>query len=296
MSLIPLDTEGEWNRPLLNNAAAMSKADCIFAGSGFGGPQAPGVRSLDEALSGFQHVIACEAVRDSENVYEFPSPRGKTALIVGNEEKGISRSVLKKADNIVSIPMVGADMSSVNVAVSAAIALYVFSKDLGRKKRGRSNLAQRSVDVLINAPDDPHELGSLLRSMWAFGWRRVFISDSRRVWFTKDHNVILEGRAAARRAKNPLTVLPASQMDPDAYDCVILCDGLREGIPLSRFRMPSCRRLLLIYGSGYETVLRLAVTDRIFVDQTNAGLEPRFRHAGSILLSMVSEMTVKQVK
>ena len=42
-------------------------------------------------------------------------------------------------------------MSSLNVAVSAAIALYALSKDLGRKKRRAKGLAQRDVDVLIHA-------------------------------------------------------------------------------------------------------------------------------------------------
>ena len=79
--LVPLDTEGEWNRPLLENAAAMSGFDCIFASSdadipGQAEAASPKIRVLDDVLAGFQHIIACEAVRGSKNIYDFPAPRG----------------------------------------------------------------------------------------------------------------------------------------------------------------------------------------------------------------------------
>ena len=291
--LVPLDTEGEWNRPLLKDAAAMSGADCIFASSGASTPiqmeaASPGIRPLDDVLAGFQNIVACEAVRDSKNIYGFPAPRGRTAVIVGNEEKGIARSVLKRADSVVAIPMTGAGMSSLNVAVSAAIALYVLSKDLGRKKRRKSDLAQRDVDVLFHAPNDPHEFGSVLRSAWAFGWRKVFVSDPDSVWFTRDPKTTLDSRAAARRFKNPLAVLPADRLDTGAYDYTLVCDGRREGAPLSRFQLPPCRRMLLVYGHG----ARAAGAEHLFVDHADAGIEPRFRLAGSIVLSVLAEMLV----
>jgi tRNA G18 (ribose-2'-O)-methylase SpoU len=64
-------------------------------------------------------------------------------------------------------------LSSLNVGVAAAIALYALTRDLGRRKRQRSALRLQDVDVCIEAPADPHELGSLLRSVYAFGWRRA---------------------------------------------------------------------------------------------------------------------------
>ena len=176
--LVSLDTQGEWNRPLLENAAAISGSECIFTSSDNNRTGLiSGAKSFDEVLQDFRNVIACEIVRDSVDIFNFPAPRERTAVLVGHEQTGIPRSVLKKADSIVSIPMVGAGMSSVNVAVSAAITLYVLSKDIGRMKKVKSRLAHRDVDILINAPEDPHELGSLLRSIWAFGWRRVFLND-----------------------------------------------------------------------------------------------------------------------
>jgi len=285
--LVPLDTEGDWNRPLLENAAAMSGAGCVYATSDSNRPR--GGQLLDEVLGGFEHVIACEAVHDAVSIYGFPAPRGKTAVIVGNEEHGIPRMVLKRADRVTAVPMSGRGMSSINVAVSAAISLYVFTRDMGRRRSVRSDLVRTDVDLLIHAPRDPHETGSLLRSVWAFGWRRVFVSDTEGVWFTRDRQKAIEGRAAARRSKNPLAVLPVSQLDADRYDEVVLCDNRRAGTPLSGLRLPSAGRLLLVYGLDVDRWVRSEGGQRVFVDHVDTGVEPRFRHAGSILLSVIAE-------
>ncbi len=291
LRLVALDTEGEWNRPLLENAAAMSSADCVFASSS-AGDGCENVVAIEKALDGFQHVIACECVRDSVSIYDFAAPRGRTAVIMGNEEMGVPRSVLKSADRVISIPMSGAGMSSLNVAVSAAIALYGLSRDVGRVRRPASRLHHRDVDVLIRTSRDPHEVGSLLRSAWAFGWRRIFLSDPHGVWFTRDPQVILDSRAAARRNKNRLTVIPACKLDRDAYDRVLVGRAGWTGKALSRLRLPACRRLLVELGDESSgTVDRNdARVEGLHVDYTNTGVEGRFRHTNSIVLSVISEL------
>lgn len=296
--LICLDIEGEWNKPLLVNAAALSGWECHFATSEtmrFEPKDGESVSTLETAclekvLEGCRHVIACETSHNSANVYDFPAPRETTAVIVGNEEQGIPRHVLKWADRVVSIPMVPSSLSSLNVAAAAAIMLYVLTKDLGRKPRPKSRLRTVDVDLFVEAPTDPHELGSLLRSAFAFGWRRVYISDPHRVWFTEESKVILESRAAARRAKNPLAVLPAEQLDPSRYDAVLLCDNTRQGHPLSKLRLSECQRLLIVLGSSELSLGRQTLVSQVSVDYENPSLEPRFRHSGSILLSMLSQM------
>ncbi len=50
--------------------------------------------------------------------YDFP-----TALILGNEEKGIKKIILDKCDFIVKIPMIG-KLQSLNVSVTAGILLF----------------------------------------------------------------------------------------------------------------------------------------------------------------------------
>ncbi len=59
--------------------------------------------------------------------YDIPS---RIAFVVGNEEKGISTSVIKESDGILSIPMTErcSDVDSFNVSVSAAIACYEYIK------------------------------------------------------------------------------------------------------------------------------------------------------------------------
>jgi hypothetical protein len=289
--LVPLDSEGEWNRPLLENAAAISGADCIFASSNTEGRE-PSVRAeqLEEVLSRFRHTIACEVARDSVGIYDFPAPRERTAVLVGNELTGIPRSVLKKVDRVVSIPMAGTGISSVNVAVSAAIVLYVLSRDIGRIRRIRNELPRRAVDILIDSPSDAHELGSLLRSAWCFGWRRVFLRDPDGVWFTKDKATIMDSRAAARRHKNPMAVLPSEQLDWALYDHVVACEGKREGRRLSRFQLPDIGNLLVVYGPNCDELAISAPVERVFVDLVNPQIGACYRHQGSILLSYVSEL------
>ena len=47
------------------------------------------------------------------------------AVLVGNEGAGINSSLLKKTDNILSLPM-QKDIESVNVAVAASVFMYEF--------------------------------------------------------------------------------------------------------------------------------------------------------------------------
>ncbi len=56
-----------------------------------------------------------------EVVYNFP-----VAVVAGAEDEGVSKTVLKEADEIITIPMVG-KINSLNVASSVAIALSFVS-------------------------------------------------------------------------------------------------------------------------------------------------------------------------
>lgn len=70
--------------------------------------------------SGLQ-IVACTEKTDS-SIYDtdYSSP---TAIVMGNEEKGISNQILKIADAKTKIPMLG-EISSLNVSVATAIILY----------------------------------------------------------------------------------------------------------------------------------------------------------------------------
>lgn len=53
--------------------------------------------------------------------------KGPLVLIVGSEDKGISRELISVSDHLVSIPMTG-DLGSLNVSVAAGILLYEIAR------------------------------------------------------------------------------------------------------------------------------------------------------------------------
>jgi len=174
VTLIALDTEGEWNVPLLQNAAELSQANLIFASSGeHANLAAPSSDSFEHTAKKFNTILACETGVKARNIFDFPDPRGKVALVVGNEEHGILKSVLKRCSATVTIPMFCNRLSSMNVAASSAVGLYVLERDLARKGFSNRSTGRSSMDILIDAPGDPAETGSLLRSVAAFGWKKV---------------------------------------------------------------------------------------------------------------------------
>jgi tRNA G18 (ribose-2'-O)-methylase SpoU len=67
-------------------------------------------------------IVSLENNTKGEIINNF-SPKFPLALVIGNEIKGVSKSVLKRSDKIVSIPMYG-KKESLNVAVAFGIALY----------------------------------------------------------------------------------------------------------------------------------------------------------------------------
>ncbi len=295
LALIGHDIEGLWNLPLLQNAAAMSRASLVLSpdgpasrvADGSSGPLPP----IEELLGRFDHVVACEAVPASRSVYDYAVPRGHLGVIVGNELAGIPRHLLQRADQVVSIPMLGQGLSSVNVAVAAAIVLYALRRDLGRKRLRAAGRSHRDVDLLVLGPPNPHELGSLFRSAWAFGWRRVFLADPAGVWFSEDRPTVLAGRAAARREVNRLTIMPDDRLDLRDYAAMVVCDGQRQGTPLSRFSLPEGHRILLVYGQPVARSFDFAgAVEHVFIDHADAEVMACYRHAGSILLSVVSQL------
>jgi len=67
-------------------------------------------------------VVALEQARKSKNIFLY-KPKLPIALVVGNEIKGLGKTVLNNCDAIVRIPMYG-KKESLNVGVAAGIALY----------------------------------------------------------------------------------------------------------------------------------------------------------------------------
>ncbi len=84
--------------------------------------RAGSIRNTLKALQteGFQVVAATEHSRKLMYDADFKRP---TAIVMGSEERGISKEVLKLCDEQLAIPMIGA-IESLNVSAAAAIMLF----------------------------------------------------------------------------------------------------------------------------------------------------------------------------
>jgi len=71
-------------------------------------------------------VAVLEQAKNSLTYTKF-KPKFPLALVIGNEVKGVSPSILKRADKVVSLPMFGRK-ESLNVAVAFGIAGYEINK------------------------------------------------------------------------------------------------------------------------------------------------------------------------
>jgi len=76
------------------------------------------------------YIISLEQTKSAVNINRFFSKAKKAlrkkngiALVLGNEVRGIPKSILSKSDVVIEIPMRG-KKESFNVSVSAGIALY----------------------------------------------------------------------------------------------------------------------------------------------------------------------------
>ncbi|TCK69155.1 SpoU rRNA methylase family protein [Winogradskyella wandonensis] len=85
---------------------------------------------LEHLKSNNYHLIALEITKNSKPLDKFKIPDKKPiALIIGNENHGISESVLNHANDVIHINMFG-ENSSMNVIQATAISLYEFTKQL----------------------------------------------------------------------------------------------------------------------------------------------------------------------
>jgi tRNA G18 (ribose-2'-O)-methylase SpoU len=71
-------------------------------------------------------IVALEQTRKSLVCYKF-KPKFPLALVVGHEIKGVSPSILKRADQVIHLPMFG-KKESLNVAVAFGVAGYYLNQ------------------------------------------------------------------------------------------------------------------------------------------------------------------------
>jgi hypothetical protein len=115
--------------------------------------------------------------------------------------------------------------------------------------------ASRRPEVLLAGASDHIEMGSAIRSAAAFGWSRLLVDDRHRVWFGVDRIARSEGRAAARRARNDIRVIPVAGHEIIEVPEVIVITTAPCGQPLHRVDLTrGARQLILIPDEGASCV------------------------------------------
>ncbi len=105
---------------------------------------------FDELHSeGFQ-ILATKIEPKAASLYSYDLAK-PTALVFGNEHRGISDEAASAADGLIYIPMMGM-VESVNVSVAAAISLFEASRQ--RATKGMYDVPQLSPERLRLLADD----------------------------------------------------------------------------------------------------------------------------------------------
>ena len=95
-------------------------------------------RIIDKLKKEKVSIVVLEQTKNSLPYIKF-KPKFPLALVIGNEIKGVSLSVLKKADQVIHLPMLG-QKESLNVSVAFGIAGYYIKGRYSRSDLKNPNL------------------------------------------------------------------------------------------------------------------------------------------------------------
>ncbi len=256
ITLVGDGIENPWNALTMLHAAAMFDAPCVFRdrkGLVASWEEVQPARgslplvSYTELADGYSPVVALDNLDGAADVYGYKLPRGpRAALLVGNERRGLAQDVIGLATESVQIPLVSRNLSSLNVAAASAVGLYYLSRGGGGSMQLRAQPERRRPEVLMLGAADHWELGSSIRSAAAFGWERLWVDDRAGVWFGPDRATRSEGRAAARRGRNPSRVIPATLKRLGGFAEVCVITTRHTGVPLHRANLAGGQRQLIV--------------------------------------------------
>ena len=205
--------------------------------------------------------IAFDNLPRASEVYGFKAGQD-FAVLVGNERRGLSHEFATLATDRVQVPMISRRINCLNVAAASAVALYYLCGTPVGKMAVRSDPARRRPDVLLLGPRDHVELGSAIRSATAFGWNRLFVEDRHNVWFDCDRGIRSEGRAAARRGRNDILLIPCQAKASHAFARVTVITS-RQGIPIHRSNLTRGASQLVVIPDESEPGLGTEVWSRL---------------------------------
>lgn len=187
----------------------------------------------DEMRALHARIIAFDNIPGAQDAYGF-RPGSDFAVLVGNERRGLSHQFIELATDAAQIRMQSHRINCLNVAAASAVALYYLCRAQVGPATARRNPESRRPDLVLMGAGNHVELGSAIRSAAAFGWTRAFIEDRDRVWFGVDRARRSEGRAAARRARNDIRLIPCSTDTSYGLPGVTVITTRRIGVPIHK--------------------------------------------------------------
>lgn len=212
----------------------------------------PETSTFEDIAPSIEQLICFDSVAKAQSIYGFKKPQLEgLALAVGHERKGIRKELLRRASKVLKVPMASKRVNSLNVASAAAVALYYLSRG-SAPIFTRSDPEKHRPDLLIVAGTDHTELGSSLRSAAAFGWRQVYLQDSHEAWFHTDRARQLESRAAARRSKNKIRIVPTRAEHHFHYDEVVVISCHSGAERLNKAQLAKGARQLIVLADETE--------------------------------------------
>jgi tRNA(Leu) C34 or U34 (ribose-2'-O)-methylase TrmL len=198
-----------------------------------------------EIQKAHSRIIAFDNLPGARDIYGFRAGQN-FAVRVGNERRGLSHELASLATDRVQVPMISRRINCLNVAAASAVALYYLCAPPVGPMALRKDPRSRRPELLLLGAGDHFELGSTIRSAAGFGWERAFIEDSHRVWFGCDRGIRAEGRAAARRARNEILLVPCPTGSTCNYLHVTVVTRHNIGVPLHRAKLAAGPNQLIV--------------------------------------------------
>lgn len=139
---------------LLYNLEKFPKVSMVTSASAFKWIETEKYSDPKECFSSLKkegfRILATKLSEDAKDIHQIDFTK-KTAIVLGNEHRGISEEVERLADELIFIPMFGM-VQSLNVSVSNAVILYEALRQ--RKAAGMYDESELTVDELEKKIDE----------------------------------------------------------------------------------------------------------------------------------------------
>jgi hypothetical protein len=322
ISLVGDGIENPGNAQAMMDAAGMFGTSCLFrdryalAASWEDQDRPPILVTYDTLRKEYSPLVAFDNLPGAADVYGFHLPRppgSMPAVVMGNERHGIGHDIQSIAHHKVQIPMFArpGSVNCLNVAAASAVALYYLSRGGGPGLHTAQHPGKRRPELMLVGGASHVELGSTIRSAGVFGWERVLLDDSYGVWFGAGRSISAEGRAAARRHRNPIRLLPITRnrgsgsghYDRYAFSeiCVVWTSPTPGSVPLHKANLSRGPQQLLVIpdegGMDVEAIdwQQLGKTvNFVHLDLPSHEYAYRYRLAATIVLAEAARQVGKK--